>query len=79
LRSESSVLLVPPLMKTKAGEVTFGPDARDFLVEDDGIEHDVILDESPELESISLVVAIQVGRKASSQLAACRWRGDCHR
>lgn len=61
LRSESSVVLVPTLVRTKAGEITYGLEAKDFLIEDDGIEQDVSLDESPELEPVSLVVVIQVG------------------
>ncbi len=67
LRSESNVVLVPTLVRTKAGEISYGLEAKDFVIEDDGIEQDVTLDESPEQEPISLVVAIQVGRKASSQ------------
>jgi hypothetical protein len=67
LRSESNVVLVPTLVRTKAGEIAYGLEAKDFLIEDDGIEQDATLDESPEREPISLVVAIQVGRKASSQ------------
>jgi len=41
--------------------------AKDFIIEDDGVEQDVSLDDSPEREPVSLVVAIQVGHKASSQ------------
>ncbi len=67
LRSESNVVLVPTLVRTKAGEITYGLQAKDFLIEDDGKEQDVTLDESSEREPVSLVVAIQVGRKASSQ------------
>ena len=67
IRSESNVVLVPTLVRTKAGEISYGLEAKDFLVEDNGIEQDVTLDDSPEREPISLVVAIQVGRKASSQ------------
>jgi hypothetical protein len=67
LRSESNVVLVPTLVRTNAGEIAYGLEAKDFLIEDDGIEQDATLDESPEREPISLVVAIQVGRKASSQ------------
>ena len=67
LRSESNVVLVPTLVRTKGGEITYGLEAKDFVIEDDGIEQDVTLDESLEREPISLVVAIQVGRKASSQ------------
>lgn len=67
LRSESNVVLVPTLVRSKAGEITYGLEAKDFLIEDDGIEQDVTLDESTEREPVSMVVAIQVGRKASSQ------------
>lgn len=67
IRSESSVVLVPTLVRTKAGEVTYSLQAKDFIVEDNGVEQDVILDESPEQEPVSLVVAIQVGHNASSR------------
>lgn len=67
LRSQSNVVLVPTLVSTKAGEITYSLEAKDFVIEDDGIEQHVTLDKSPEREPISLVIAIQVGRKASSQ------------
>lgn len=67
LRSESNIVLVPTLVRTKAGEITYGLQAKDFVIEDDGIEQNVTLDDSPEREPMSLVVAVQVGRKASSQ------------
>ena len=67
LRSESNVVLVPTLVRTKSGEVTYGLEAKDFVIEDDGIEQKVNLDESPAREPMSLVVAVQVGGKASSQ------------
>lgn len=41
--------------------------AKDFVIEDNGVEQDVTLDESLEPEPVSLVVAIQVGHRASSQ------------
>jgi hypothetical protein len=67
IRSESNVVLVPTLVRTKAGAITYSLRAEDFIVEDNGVEQDVTLDESPEQEPVSLVVAIQVGHKASSQ------------
>jgi len=67
LRSESTVVLVPTLVRTKAGEIIYGLQANDFLIEDNGIEQPLTLDDSPEREPVSLVVAIQVGRQASSQ------------
>ena len=67
IRSESNVVLVPTLVRTKAGEIIYSLQAKDFIIEDNGVEQDVTLDESPEQEPVSLVVAIQVGHKASSQ------------
>ena len=67
IRSQSNIVLVPTLVRTKAGEITYSLQAKDFVIEDNGVEQDVTLDESPEQEPVSLVVAIQVGHKASSQ------------
>jgi hypothetical protein len=67
IRSESNVVLVPTLVRTKAGEITYSLQSKDFIIEDNGVEQDVTLDESPEQDPVSLVVAIQVGHKASSQ------------
>jgi hypothetical protein len=67
IRCQSNVVLVPTLVRTKAGELAFTLQARDFLIEDKGVEQNVTLDESPERQPVSLVVAIQVGHKASSQ------------
>ena len=67
LRSQSNVVLVPTLVRTKSGEITYALQAKDFIIEDNGVEQDVTLDDSPAQEPVSLVVAIQVGHKASSQ------------
>jgi hypothetical protein len=67
IRSESNVVLVPTLVRTKAGEITYSLQAKDFVIEDNGVEQDITLDESLEQGPVSLVVAIQVGHKASSQ------------
>jgi hypothetical protein len=60
-------VLVPTLVRTKAGEIIYGLQAKDFVVADSGVEQEVTLDDSPEREAVSLVVAIQVGGKASMQ------------
>jgi len=67
-RSESTVVLVPTLVKTKTGDIVHGLSARDFIVEDDGVEQSVQVDDSPEAEAISVVVAVQRGRTAALQL-----------
>jgi VWFA-related protein len=65
LRSQSDVVLVPALVKDRQGGIVYGLQARDFIVEDDGVEQAARLDEVPEGQPISLVVAIQRGGRAS--------------
>src|SRR5450432_96317 len=65
LRSQTTVVLVPTLVKDQQGGVVYGLQAKDFVVEDDGAAQEVRLDEAPEGQPISLVVAIQRGRRAN--------------
>ena len=65
LRSQSNLVLVPALVKDRDGGIAYGMQAKDFIVEDDGVEQPVRLDEAPEGQPISLVVAIQRGRRAA--------------
>jgi len=64
VRSRSNLVLVPTLVKDSQGSVVYGLQAKDFIVEDDGVEQPARLDESPEGQPVSLVVAIQRGRRA---------------
>jgi len=65
LRSRSNLVLIPTLVKDSGGSIVYGLEAKDFIVEDDGIEQPIRLDESPEGQPLSLVIAIQKGRRAS--------------
>jgi len=65
LRSQSNVVLVPVLVKDQQGGIVYGLQAKDFIVEDDGAEQPIRLDEAPEGQPISLVVVLQRGRRAS--------------
>jgi VWFA-related protein len=65
LRAQSNVVLIPALVKNQQSEIVYGLEAKDFVIEDDGIEQPVHLDEAPESQPISLVIAIQCGRRAS--------------
>jgi VWFA-related protein len=67
LRSQSNVVLVPVLVKDQQGGIVYGLQAKDFIVEDDGVEQPARLDEAPEGQPISLVVAIQKGRRAYAE------------
>jgi VWFA-related protein len=61
------VVLIPTLVKDQQGGVVYGLEAKDFVVEDDGVEQPLRLDETPEGQPISLVVALQRGRRASAE------------
>ena len=65
LRSQTTVVLAPTLVKDQQGGIVYGLQAKDFIVEDDGASQEVRLDETPEGQPISLVVAIQRGRRAN--------------
>ena len=65
LRSQSTVVLLPTLVKDSQGALVYGLDGKDFVVEDDGVEQTIRLDEAPEAQPVSLVLAIEKGRRAS--------------
>jgi len=65
LRSQSNIVLIPTLVKDQHGGIVYGLEARNFIVEDDGVEQSARLDEAPEGQPVSLVIAIQRGRRAS--------------
>lgn len=64
LRSQANVVLIPTLVKDQQGAIRYGLQAQDFIVEDDGAEQPLRMDEAPEGQPISLVVVIQCGRRA---------------
>ena len=64
VRTQANVVLVPTLVKDADGATVYGLKAEDFVIEDDGVPQPTRLDEAPEGQPISLVVAIQRGRRA---------------
>jgi VWFA-related protein len=70
--SQSNVVMIPALVKSAKGEAVYGLAAKDFIVEDDGVEQPVRLDEAAEGSQIYLVVAIQRGRRASYEFPRIR-------
>ena len=70
--SQSNVVVIPALVKSAKGEIVYGLGAEDFVVEDDGVEQPVRLDEPMEGSAISLVVAIQRGRRANYEFPRIR-------
>lgn len=75
-RSESNVVLVPALVKNARGEAVYGLAAKDFVIEDDGVEQPVHLDEEAETEPVSIILAVQTGRRAKREFPRMRGMGS---
>ncbi|HUI83057.1 MAG TPA: VWA domain-containing protein [Candidatus Binatia bacterium] len=74
-RTQANVVLVPALVRDRSGDVVYGLRADDFIVEDEGVPQRVLLDEAAGSEPVSLVVAIQCGRRADFELPRMRGLG----
>jgi hypothetical protein len=70
--SQSNLVLVPTLVRDGKGEVVDGLHAQDFIIEDDGAEQAVRLDEAGESMPVSLIIAVQSGRRAWREFARMR-------
>ena len=75
LRVQSNVVLVPTLVKDAEGHIVYGLTQNDFVIEDDGVEQAVDLNESAESEPASVVVAVQTGRRAWREYSRMRGIG----
>jgi len=67
-RSETTVVLVPTLVTDEHGDVIFGLTQRDFVIEDNGVERPVHMDDPLAFKPVSMVVAVQTGGDASAML-----------
>jgi hypothetical protein len=67
-KAQSNLVSVPTLVRDANGNAVYGLSAEDFLIEDDGTEQVVHLNETPENEPISLVIAVQCGRRQGENL-----------
>jgi VWFA-related protein len=70
--SQSNVVIIPALVKNAQGEIVYGLAPNDFVVEDDGVEQTVHMDETVEGQPVSLVIAIQRGRRANYEFPRIR-------
>ena len=55
IRSRSNLVLVPTLVKDEQGSVVYGLQAQDFIIEDNGVQQSVRLDEAPEGQPVSVL------------------------
>ena len=67
--SQSNLVLVPTMVRDEKGDIVYALHAQDFIIEDDGIEQAVHLDEEAEAAPVSLVIAVQTGRRARREFA----------
>ena len=72
LRTESTVVLVPALVRDGQGELVFTLNADDFRVTDDGVEQKLTLDQDTGSEPLTLVVAVETGGAGDRKLDSYR-------
>jgi len=69
LSSQSTLVLVPALVRNKSGELVFTLKADDFVLTDDGIPQKLRLEEDTGGEPLALVIDIEGGGDGAQQLA----------
>ena len=70
--SQSNLVLVPTMVRDNKGNIVYGLHAQDFIIEDEGVEQPFHLDEAAEAAPVSLVIAVQCGRRAWREFARIR-------
>ncbi len=75
VQTQSTVVLVPALVRNAKGELVFTLKAGDFRVTDDGVEQKLTLDEDTGSEPLALVVAVETGGAGKTKLAAYQHLG----
>lgn len=68
LSTRSTLIVVPALVRNKAGELVFTLTAKDFVLTDDGIEQKLTLEEETGAEPLALVVVVETGGAGARQL-----------
>lgn len=68
ISTRSSLVLVPTLVKTKAGELVYTLTANDFTITDNGSEQKVSLEEDTGDQPLALIVAIETGGAGGRKL-----------
>ena len=65
--SRTNLVPVPTLVRNAEGNAIYGLHAEDFIIEDDAVPQTVHLDEGAQNEALSLVIAVQRGRRANRE------------
>lgn len=75
IRTQSNLVLVPALVKTKAGELVYTLTSQDCSISDNGIEQKVTLTDGASQQPLALVVVVQTGGTGAQQLPNLRHLG----
>jgi VWFA-related protein len=69
ITSQSTLVLVPALVRNKAGDLVFTLKADDFVLTDDGVPQKLTLEQDTDGEPLALVVDIEGGGAGAHELA----------
>jgi VWFA-related protein len=69
ITSQSTLVLVPALVRNKAGELVFTLKAEDFALTDDGVRQKLTLEQDTDGEPLALVVDIEGGGAGARELS----------
>jgi VWFA-related protein len=72
LSVRSTLVEVPALVKTKAGEVVFELTADDFVLTDDGVPQHLTLDPDTDWQPLALAICVETGGAGAGHLADYR-------
>jgi len=75
LTARTSLVVVPALVKTKAGAPVYTLTADQFLVTDDGVAQEVTLEEDSGAQPLALVIAVETGGSGARRLESYRELG----
>ncbi len=65
--TQANLVPVPTLVRDGNGQPVYGLHEKDFILQDDGVEQAVHLDEAAQAQPVSMAVAVQTGRRASRE------------
>jgi VWFA-related protein len=68
IRTSSTVVLVPALVKTKSGETVFSLTANDFVLKDNGVAQSLHLETDTDSQPLALVVIVETGGEGTQHL-----------
>src|ERR1035437_6500569 len=69
LKANSTLVLVPALVRNKSGDLVFSLNADDFALTDDGVPQKLTLEQDTGHEPLALVIDIEGGGAGVRQLA----------